>query len=83
VVAGLEEAKKPIGESPPPDSGLFDAAEFGKNRANLSSQFAASADSRFQLEKSTQLFICTHNETFSIAAMCVRNPDCSPVRING
>jgi hypothetical protein len=30
------------GKSPPPDSDLFDDAEFGKNLANLSNQFAAS-----------------------------------------
>jgi hypothetical protein len=29
-----------------------------------------------------QQFIGTHNETLSIAAMCVRNPDRSPVGIN-
>jgi len=39
----------------------------------------ASANRRFQFQKGRQLFIRTHNETFSVAAMCVCNPDCSPV----
>jgi len=33
---------------------------------------------RFQFQKRRQLFIRTHNEPFSVAAMCVSNPDCSP-----
>jgi hypothetical protein len=57
-------------------------AEFGKNVANLSNQFAASANRRFQFQKGGQLFIRTHNETLSVAAMCVNNPDRSPVGIN-
>jgi hypothetical protein len=28
-------------------------------------------------------FIRAHDETLSVAAMCVSNPDCSPARING
>ena len=42
-----------------------------------------SANRRFQFEKGRQLFIRTHNEAFSVVAMCVGNPDCSPVGING
>jgi hypothetical protein len=57
-------------------------AEFEKNVANLSNQFAASANHRFKLNKSGQLFIRVHNETLSIVAMRVSNPDCSPVGIN-
>jgi hypothetical protein len=30
-----------------------------------------------------QLFIRSHNETLSVAAMCVNNPDCSPFTIHG
>ncbi len=33
------------------------------------------ADSR--LQKRSQHFICTHNVTLSVAAMCVGNEDCS------
>src|SRR5205823_7437522 len=32
---------------------------------------------RFQFHKRSQLFIRSHNETLSVAAMCVSNPDCS------
>jgi hypothetical protein len=46
-------------------------------------KFAASADCRFKFHKRSQLFITSPNETFSIATMCVCNPDCSPLRIDG
>jgi hypothetical protein len=49
----------------------------------LSTQFAACANRRFKFEKRGQLFIRTHDETLSIVAMCVSNPDRSPVGING
>jgi hypothetical protein len=51
------------------DSDSFSDAEFGKNRANLLRQFAASANRRFKPNKRSQLFIRTHNETNSVAAM--------------
>jgi hypothetical protein len=34
--------------------------------------------SRKEFEKRGQLFICMHNKPFSVAAMCVRNPDVAP-----
>ena len=37
----------------------------------------------FQFQKRRQLFIRAHNETLSIAAMRVSNPDRSPLGING
>jgi len=37
----------------------------------------------FEFQKRSQLFIRTHNETLSVVAMRVSNPDCSPVRIKG
>jgi hypothetical protein len=37
---------------------------------------------RFEFQKRSQLFIRVHNETLSVAAMRVCNPDCSPVGIN-
>jgi len=37
--------------------------------------------SRFEFRKRSQFFIGTHNETLSVAAMCVSNPDYSPARI--
>ena len=40
------------------------------------------ANRRFKFHKRSQLFIRAHNETLSVAAMCVCNPDRSPVGIN-
>jgi hypothetical protein len=48
---------------------------------SLSSQFAAIPSRRFEFQKSGQLFIRTHNEPLSVAAMSVNNPDCSSLRI--
>jgi hypothetical protein len=41
------------------------------------------ASSRFKFQKRSQLFIRSHNETLSVATMCVNNPDCSAARIHG
>jgi hypothetical protein len=43
----------------------------------------ALADRRFQFQKRRQLLIRTHNETLSVIAMCISNPDRSPLGING
>jgi predicted N-formylglutamate amidohydrolase len=40
------------------------------------------ANRRFQFDKRRQLVLRVHNETLSVAAMRVRNPDRSPVGIN-
>jgi hypothetical protein len=37
-------------------------------------------DRRFKFDKRGQLFIRTHNETLSVAAMRVSNPDYAPSR---
>jgi hypothetical protein len=37
---------------------------------------------QFEFQKRTQLFIGVHNETLSVVAVCVHNPDGSPLRIN-
>jgi hypothetical protein len=37
----------------------------------------------FQFQKRSQLFIGVHNEPLSIVAMCINNPDCVPLGING
>jgi len=37
------------------------------------------ASRRFEFQKSRQLFIRVHNESLSVVAMRVSNPDCSPV----
>jgi len=60
------------GKCPSPDSDPL-LWSFAKKLATLSRQFAASANRRFQFHKRSQLFIGVHNETLSIAAMCVSN----------
>jgi hypothetical protein len=50
-------------------------AQFGKNLANLSRPIAASANRRFKFQKRRQLFIRTHNETPSVAAMRAKQRD--------
>jgi hypothetical protein len=42
----------------------------------------SASNRRFQFYKRRQLFIRTHNETLSIVAMRVSNPDRSPVGID-
>jgi hypothetical protein len=49
----------------------------------LSRQFAAGANCRFDFDKRRQLFIGTHNEALTIAAMRVGDPDRSLLGING
>jgi hypothetical protein len=72
------------GEEPGGAKGLrliqirFSDAEFGKNAANLSNQFAASSNRRFQFHKRSQLLLRTHNETLPVVTMCVCNPERSP-----
>jgi hypothetical protein len=38
---------------------------------------------RFEFQKRAQLFIRSHNETLSVTAMRVSNPDRSPAKIQG
>ena len=78
AVAGLEEAKNPAGKILRLIQDRLSAAEFGKNLANLSNQFAVSANHGFEFQKRSQLFIRVHNETLSVVAMRVNNPDRSP-----
>ncbi len=40
-------------------------------------------DRRFEFHKSAELFVGVHNKARSIISVCVNNPDCSPLRING
>jgi hypothetical protein len=37
---------------------------------------------RFEFKKRGELFICSHNETLSVIAVCVSNPDRSPFAID-
>jgi hypothetical protein len=43
--------------------------------------FAASANRGFEFDKRGQFFIRMHDEALTVAAMCVCNPDCSPLRM--
>ena len=60
----------------------FNDAESGENHTSLSRQFAVSTNRRLEFHKRSQLFIRAHNETLSIVAMRVCNPDRAPVRTN-
>jgi hypothetical protein len=51
--------------------------------APQSSGGSALLNRRLEFHKRHQLFICTHNETLSVVAMRVSNPDRSPVGIKG
>jgi hypothetical protein len=55
---------------------------FAKKLATLSRQFAVSVNRRFRLQKRNQLFVRSHNETLSVIAVRVSNPDRSPFGIN-
>jgi hypothetical protein len=48
----------------------------------VSRQFGASPHCRVQFQKRSQLFIGTHDETLSVVAMRINNPDRLPVGIN-
>jgi hypothetical protein len=50
---------------------------------NPSTQIPHNPNRRFEFHKRSQLFIRSHDETLSVVAMCVRNPDRSPVGIHG
>jgi len=39
-------------------------------------------DSGFEFQKRSQFFICSHNATLSVVAMCVSDEDCSPAAIH-
>jgi hypothetical protein len=54
----------------------------GKSWQFVKNNSKTSANRRFQFQKSGQLLIRVHNETLSIAAVCVCNPDRSPIGIN-
>jgi len=43
----------------------------------------ASTGHQLEFQKRRQLFVCAHNVTLTIVAVCVGNPDCSALGING
>jgi hypothetical protein len=53
------------------------------SRAPQSCGRSAESNGRFEFQKRSQLVIRPHNETLPVVAMCVGNPDRSPVGING
>jgi hypothetical protein len=70
-------------QSPTIRSRLAAADDFFKHAVAVRySLFSAFGNRRFQFQERRQLFIRSHNETLSVAAMCVCNPDWSPVGIN-
>jgi len=81
--AGSEGAKNLAGQMPPPDSNPFSDAESGKISLGCQAAKTATPNRRFQFHKRSQDFIGTHNETLSVVAMCVCNPDRSPLTIHG
>jgi hypothetical protein len=83
AIAGLEEAKNLAGK-------VLRLIQIGLSTPSLAkttpacqanSPHAQIADSSSKNRR--QLFIRSHNETLSVAAMRVSNPDGSPVRIKG
>jgi hypothetical protein len=58
------------------------AGEFRENLASLSRLFAAGANRQFEFQKRSQLIIRVHDEPLSVVAVCICNPDRSPVGIN-
>jgi hypothetical protein len=49
----------------------------------LSRQFAVTPNLRFEFHKRRQLFFRSHNESLSVSAVCINNPDRLPVGIDG
>ena len=66
---------------PTPDSDLCVGSESGKMLPDLSMQKAAASNRRFKFQKRSQFFIRTHDVTLTVAAMCISDPDRSPVAI--
>jgi hypothetical protein len=76
-------AKNPAGKTPPPASDPSNAGEFGKISSTVKTirRKAQIADSSSR--KARQLLIEANNEAFSVGAMRVSDPNCSPLGING
>jgi hypothetical protein len=82
-ITGPEGAKNAAGETSSDRSDPFSQrVKHSKNAAGLSIEIATRAGSRFELRKRRQLFIRVHNQTLSVVAVRVNNPDRSPVGIN-
>jgi hypothetical protein len=79
VFAGLEQAQNLAGKVLHLIQDRLSDAEFGKNAANPSRQFAATATHRFEFHKRSQLFVGMHNKAPSVVAMRICNKDYLPV----
>src|SRR5262249_79758 len=66
--------KTPLPESDPVSRG----AVLKKSRLLIKTIRCEARTARFQFQKRSQYFIGAHNETFSVVAVCVNNPDRSP-----
>jgi hypothetical protein len=55
---------------------------FGQNSLARQVNSPQITNRRLEFQKRGQLFVCTRNETLSVVAMRVCNPDCSPAEIN-
>jgi len=64
-----------------PDSDLLTAASFEKDALACQAQSPPAPNRCFQFQKRSQLFICTNDETPSVIAVRVGNPDRSPFAI--
>src|SRR5216117_3818147 len=60
---------------------VLSSERFVPSDARSEGRSKLTTESPLQAPKSTQLFIRTHNEAFSVVAMRIGNPDCSPMRI--
>ena len=58
------------------------AQSLGTQTRNVNMNRFGHANRRLQFYKRSQLFLRVHNETLSVAAMRVSNPDCSLARIH-
>jgi hypothetical protein len=65
-----------------PSANLKGEKLFAENLASPSSQFAARSNRRFVALETPSTFICTHNETLSVATMRVSNEDYSPAGVH-
>jgi len=80
---GSGRGEEPSGaKSPPPDSDPFKRRRVWPKLHQLVKKIRRKPDTPLQAQKRSQLFIRSHNETLSVAAMCVCNPDRSPLGID-
>jgi hypothetical protein len=64
-------------------SAVSNAVDYTKSYSRSHNAVIRVYDEAGKLQKRSQLFIRVHNETFSVAAMRVCNPDCSALGIDG